>query len=96
MVSPRAPCQDCLLGQSRVARVAPEADHEAPMPGHLTRGGGTRQGSQEGRPRSGHPPYTLPRRHQPGMHRWRQEDRDRRLTRMECAVDLLRGVIQTT
>ena len=46
VVSPRGPRQDCLLGQPFKAGSALEADHGAPMPGHLTQGGDTRQGSR--------------------------------------------------
>ena len=63
-------CQDFLLGQPLKAGSALEADHEAPMPGHLTRGGGTRQVYdfisvflKRGVPIRAPPPHPLPRRH---------------------------------
>ena len=58
MVSPRGPRQDRLLGQPVMAGSALEADHEAPMPGHPTRGGNTRQGSPVGASPIGPPPQT--------------------------------------
>ena len=55
MVFRRGPRQDCLLGQPLKAGSALEADHEAPMPGHLTRGGGPVRVPQEGIPDRGTP-----------------------------------------
>ena len=46
MVSSRGPRQVCLLGQPLKAGPALEEDHGAPMPGHSTQGGDTRQGSR--------------------------------------------------